>query len=572
MSFCTYSKEFTANLYTSVENAFLTKYLPIADGDAVRVYLYGLYLCQCAQEFDAVNTAKLLKMTPEKLVDIFRFWEEFDLVRILSRDPLYVEYLPVSSSVGKPKPIRAEKYAEFNRGLYRLLQRAQKQFQPYELIRIVEFLENNPMEPQALLLIAEYCVNKDGKQVTCNHILNKAKLFVKDHKLTYEQVENELRDFNLNYKKLEKIFQCLNISRKPTENDYEYLNKWLANGMKLNAVYACAERLQNGTLATLDRLIDELCEKNVYTEENTREYLKNREKITDVVFAVARRLGVKVQNPRAFADEYVEKWLERGYDAESLSLLASLCMKLGYGFPEMDALLGTLYAEGLIDEEGINAYCAGKNKELRLLQKIQSTCGVMKKSQSTLDMLNTWKSWNFSDEMILEAARRSANASAPLPYMNKLLSEWKREGCFTPAALENRQPSPTPRTQKNDYRTEAAIAADERSERERHYAELRQRAEQRAEKARAEAEKNADFTKAESEIKKGEIELARAEIYSPEKLPALERQLAEARRARAEALAKLRLTEKELSPQYRCARCADTGFLPNGKMCDCYKK
>ena len=44
MSFSAYSKEFTANMYTTVENQFITKYLPQADRDAVRAYLYALYL------------------------------------------------------------------------------------------------------------------------------------------------------------------------------------------------------------------------------------------------------------------------------------------------------------------------------------------------------------------------------------------------------------------------------------------------------------------------------------------------------------------------------------------------
>ena len=155
MSFSTFSKDFTANMYTSVENQFITKYLPQADGDCVRAYLYGLYLCQCAEDFDAANAAKLLGIPLKKLVDIFVFWEECDLVRVLSRDPLFVEYLPVNTAVGKPKSIRPEKYAEFNREFYKLLQRAKKDFKPYEMQRILEFLENNPIEQQAFLLVAE---------------------------------------------------------------------------------------------------------------------------------------------------------------------------------------------------------------------------------------------------------------------------------------------------------------------------------------------------------------------------------------------------------------------------------
>ena len=84
--------------------------------------------------------------------------------------------------------------------------------------------------------------------------------------------------------------------------------------------------------------------------------------------------------------------------------------------------------------------------------------------------------------MILEAAKRSANSSHPLSYMNKLLSEWKRTGAFSAAEIpEKTSPVAT-------YKSEAAIAADKRTEREQFYAARRQKALSLAEAARANAE------------------------------------------------------------------------------------
>lgn len=567
MSFSTFSKEFNANMFTSVENQFINKYLPQADGDAVRAYLYGLYLCQCAEEFDAESAAKLLRIPMKKFIDIFGFWEECDLVRILSREPLYVEFLPVNAAVGKPKSIRPEKYAEFNRELYKLLQKAGKDFKPYEMQRILEFLENNPMEQQAFLLVAEYCAKKDGEKLTASHILNKAAKLCRERKYTYEQVDRDLADFNTHEKELSKIFTLLGIYRKPQESDYDFLDKWSALGMELRAVYACAETLKKGSLSTLDQLVTELNEKNARTEEEAREYLRLREERASVVYKVARKLGVKVQNPGPYCEEFAEKWLDRGYDEESLTLLAALCLKLGYGFTEMDTLIDTLYAGGVVDGTGVKEYCASRDRQFRLIQRIQSICGVVKKTQSALDMVAAWQSWCFSEEMILEAAKRSANASAPLPYMNKLLSEWKRLGVGTVSEI----PEKSAATAKQDYRSEAAIAADKRSDRERFYAARRNAAQSLADRARAAAEKDEEFREAESILKKGEIELARAEISAPGSIAGIEAKLGEARKKRAAALVRLHLTESDLLPSYACKKCSDTGFLPNGKPCDCYQ-
>ncbi len=566
MSFSAFSKDFTANMYTSVENQFITKYLPQADGDAVRVYLYGLYLCQCGNEFDAASAAKLLGIPYKRFAEIYDFWEECDLVHVLSREPLFVEYLPVSSAVGKPKTVRPEKYAEFNRELYKLLQKAGREFRPFEMQKLLEFLEKEPMEQQAFLLVVEYCVKKDGEKLSFSHVINKAQKLCRESKYTYEQVEADLADFNVHERELSRIFALIGVYRKPQEGDYDFLEKWLSQGMRIEAVYAAAEYLKKGTLPTLDLLVGELLEREATDEEHAREYLARREALASVVYKVARKLGVKVQNPRPFADEYAEKWTERGYDEESLSLLAGLGMKLGYGFPELDALIDTLYRAGTVDGESVKAYCAARDRELRLLQRIQAVCGVVKKTQSALDMIAIWRNeWNFSDEMIEEAARRSFGASSPLPYMNKLLSEWKRAGAVTVAEI------PARKTERPELKAEAAVAADRRAERDRFYAVRRNAAQSAAERARAEAGKDEAFRNADAAVRKGEIALAKAELYSPADAARLSEELEGARRARLFALARLGLSEADLTPKYFCKKCSDTGFLPDGKPCDCYE-
>ena len=567
MSFAAFSKDFASNMFTSVENQFITKYLPQADGDAVRVYLYGLYLCQVAGDFDAATCASLLKLSEQRLQDIFSFWEECDLVRILSRRPLFVEYLPVNAAVGRPKTVRPEKYAAFNRELFKILQRAQKDFKPYEMQRILEFLENNPMQQEAFLLVAEYCAKKDGEKLSCGHILNKAAKLVREHKYTYEQVEADLADFHLREKELSRLFTLLGIYRKPQESDYAFPEKWSALGMTEGAVAACAETLGKGSLASLDMLVTELHEKGAVSEKEAREYLARRKEEADIVYKVARKLGVRVQNPRTFCEEYAEKWLERGYDADSLTALAGVAMKLSYGFPEFDAMLEGLYAEGIVDEKSVGDYCAARDRQFRLLQKIQAACGVVKKTPAALDMIETWRGWNFSDAMIAEAAKRAAEAAAPLPYINKLLSEWKREGVMQPADI----PARSERAPHGEYKNEAAIAADARSERERFYAARRAKAETRARKAAELAEKDAAFVRADGAVKKGEIELAKAEVFAPSTLPTIRERVEAARRARTAALANLGLTDADFLPRYACTKCSDTGFLPDGKMCDCYR-
>jgi DNA replication protein DnaD len=57
--------------------------------------------------------------------------------------------------------------------------------------------------------------------------------------------------------------------------------------------------------------------------------------------------------------------------------------------------------------------------------------GISRKPNSwDRENLANWRKWNFSDEMILEAAKRSAGISNPIPYMNAILSRWKNSGIY----------------------------------------------------------------------------------------------------------------------------------------------
>ena len=126
MAFCTFSKDFDTG-YTVVENKFITKYLPEADGFAVQVYLSGLLLCQKNDvEFSIRSMAEVLRTTEEAIQHAYAFWEDYDLVEILSREPFTVQYLPVRSTTGKPKKTHYEQYADFNKELQRKMQKVGK--------------------------------------------------------------------------------------------------------------------------------------------------------------------------------------------------------------------------------------------------------------------------------------------------------------------------------------------------------------------------------------------------------------------------------------------------------------
>ena len=580
MAFCSFSKD-NDNAYTIVENKFITKYLPEADGFAVKVYLYGLFLCENNDsDFSARSMAEVLKTTEEKIREVFAFWQDYDLVEILAQEPFTVQYLPVRSAIGKPKKVRYEQYADFNKELQRKMQKVGKFISAGDYIKYMRFLEENDIQPQAFLLIAEYCINKQGAAISPSYIFNKTKKLIRNGHTTYEQVEKELSSYNAHEGDILNIFNALSIfGRSPDETDYALFIKWTETlGFSTESILATAKKIKRGSMNALDMVLDELFAKEKTDKTAVEEYLSGRETLTNLTFRLGRKLGVKVQNPAVYVDEYVEKWYNYGFEENSLLDLALFCLKTERGsFESMHDLVKTLFKDGVVSADGVKAFLKGKNDELKLFTKIQGICGGLRKSETNLALIKTWREWKFSDEMILEAATRSASGANPVPYMNKILSDWKQKEIYTLSAIPEKPISNnlggagTSSTAKSGYVNPSIEAANAKSDRDRYYALLREKAQSRAEKFLEKANANGRFKEITAELSKMEIALAKAEVFEPQNLPALQDKKKALLQERKNILSGLKIQEKDLLPQFTCANCSDTGFLPNGVACNCYK-
>ena len=576
MAFCSFSKD-TDGGYTIVDNKFITKYLPEADGFSIQVYLYGLYLCENREtDFSIRSMAEVLKTTEEELRQAFAFWEDYDLVAILSQEPFIVQYLPVRSANGRPKKIRYEKYADFNKELQRKMQKVGKFVSSNDYLKYMNFLEENTMQPQAFLLIAEYCITKQGDAVSPSYLFNKAKKLIRNGIVTYEQVEKELSNYNANEGALIAVFNAMNsYMHTPDENDYALYRKWIEEfGFSKDSILATAKRLKKGSITSLDLTLSELFEKEKKAPEDIETYLSEREYLINLVFRIGRKLGAKIQNPAPYVDEYVGKWYTYGFEESSLLDLALFCMKTERNdFNSMHELIQKLFTEGILSTDAVKEYLKEKNADLKLLTKLREICPGIRNISIGLSMLLTWREWKFDDAMILEAGKRSAGSNNPIPYINKILSDWKRLDVYAIKDIPDNKTTGVGTNSSSNSRSfvnPVIEAINAKADRERYYATLREKAQSRADKFMAKANKNERFKAIATALSKMEISLAKAEVFEPNKLPALTEEKATLLQERRALLASLGIEEWQLQPQYACAQCQDTGFLPSGVACNCY--
>ena len=567
MGFCSYSKEFSLASFTGIENQFIQKYMPMADGDAVKVYVFGLFLCQnMQQEYSLAEAAATLNLSEEKMIDLFKFWEDFDLLEIVSYQPFAVRYFPADYAKGKPKRIRTEKYSEFNKAVQSLMPK--KMISANEFMRYFSVMEEYAIKPEALLMIIRYCIDLKGENISQNYILQVAKNFAAEGATTVEQVEKKLSDYVVQSTDIASILRALGSSKKPEPDDYKLLKKWTNEfGFELTAIRFVASLYKKSTLKKLDDVLQELYSNKKFTEQEIRDFLSRKNEIRSLTISIAKELGVYCQIIDTYVDNFVSKWLAAGYEDSSLLQLAKYCFRRERkSFEHMDELISKLLAQGVVSAESIVTYMENEAREQEFAAQVLKTAGVSRRVNAwDRECLHTWRTWNFSDEMILKAAEIAVGKTSPLPYITSVLSSWKSKNIFNVDQLSKEQPKETFYQKQAREEQEAEFRKKVQS----YYFNLRERAQDRADHYGKRARANPLFLQNEEEIKSTEIRLAKAEALGGDVAETATR-LKDLRAQRAALLKEMHLTEAMLTPQYRCKKCNDTGFDSNGNVCSCY--
>ena len=110
MALISVSDGFAKKSFTSVENKFITKYMPVLDPVAVKVYLFALYILNNGlTSYSLEDLATRLSITSDEAKNYFEYLEEFELVSIVSHSPFEVKILEAENA----KKIQAGKIRRF---------------------------------------------------------------------------------------------------------------------------------------------------------------------------------------------------------------------------------------------------------------------------------------------------------------------------------------------------------------------------------------------------------------------------------------------------------------------------
>lgn len=315
---------------TNVPNDFIDRYLPRANGEYVKLYLYLLRIVSSGKEISLEAVAEALEYTEKDIRRALSYWEkegilglDFDAGGSLtgicfydfektSETPEHTAEAAATQEAPKRSVPSADRIATLSEqeDIKELIFIAEKYIgkplSPSEISNILYFYDELHFSRDLIEYLIEYCVSKGSNS---RHYMEKVALeWAKEGIRTVNEAKQSTNLYNRNYY---KIFNALGIkNRGLTPTDTKYMDCWLNTyhfTMEI-ILEACARTIsqtQQPSFQYADKILSEWHSSNV-------------RHLSDIKPLDAEHLKKKTEKPKTAPTNKFNNFHQRDYDFEQL--------------------------------------------------------------------------------------------------------------------------------------------------------------------------------------------------------------------------------------------------------------
>lgn len=426
MPFCSFDQH--AGMYdsTPIENMFLLEYLPTAPDDFLRVYLYARMLCLHPELGDGMESvARALHLEEDTVYDAMTYWERLGLVkRMTDRPPTYA-ILPVMQCMsGLTNPMESDyyEYRDFNANLQAIF--GSELLQPKQYAMANDWINILGFTQDAVLKMVEekYRRSRAKKPHGFFNKLNEtAAQWAERGIRTVDDVTRALESDGQVEKTAVAVMKRLSMNRNATADELKLVSRWL-NEWRLShedVLDACSEttKSRTPTFAYLNSILE------------TR--VNGGADRFGGIKAVLRELGSNGQPTPEQLKWFGEK-VEQGFEPETIRFAAIQCTrKRKNSFEYLDWMISEWAKLGLYMHQDADAYVQAMNQlheEVREILKISGTDRAVQPGD--IERYNSWTG-RFARDLIAYAAGLAKGMDKPMLYIDKVLSQWEKDGVST---------------------------------------------------------------------------------------------------------------------------------------------
>lgn len=443
MAFCKYSTSLVESANISIDVKFLNDYVPIAPGNCLKVYLYGLLKCQNSAGYD--NTIESfeenLGLTKQDVLDCFLYWQDQNLVQILETDPIEVRYLPTKDNLRNLKKIDNKKYASFIIEIQEII--SGRQINPNEFYKYIDFIEYYHIQPCDFNMIVKYCVDQKGNNINSNYILTVARVWADEGIRTAEKIEEKIAGLTLLTSDANQVAKALKFKGNLSIEHQQMYEKWTKSyGFVLNNILSLAKKVsiktKNG-FEMLDKMLTKYYGLKLFSFGEMQEYEANKADLISLAKDINKNLGIYYESVENEVETYIIPWLNKGFNEQSLLQISNFCFKSNVRTLEgMEQTVQKFHKLGLVSVSSIDNHLSEIIATDKKIKEYLTKLNIDRRVNSfDRSFYRTWTyTYKFSDEIINYALDLSISKVNGMQYANALLTDWYDKGLKTLAEIK----------------------------------------------------------------------------------------------------------------------------------------
>lgn len=229
---------------TQIENIFIEDFMPVADGDFVKVYLYAFKHKDSQSDFELTNEilATNLGLHLADVEDAWTYWEGEGLIKkyikvdgtydieFLSLRNYYIENMGPQVRIPDPSPtdnLVAQMESDQIRAMFNEVDyHMRRTTTPTEKMEILSWITSYNMGPDMISLAFEYCTEKK-KKISVNYVRAVVMSWYDKGLSTIEAIEEEIKKSDEKYVRKNQVLRKLGLQyRAVSEPEIELINSW----------------------------------------------------------------------------------------------------------------------------------------------------------------------------------------------------------------------------------------------------------------------------------------------------------------------------------------------------------
>ncbi len=296
---------------TNIPDIFFTEYLPEANGDFVKVYLYILFLSKYDKDIKVNDLCKKLGLSLKVIQDAIKYWEDqnvlvrkntgfvFNSLQELELHHLYKPRVSLSAE-------QIQKSAESQKRAKTIEYINNKFFSglmPTTWYPDIElWFKKYEFDDEVMIALFEYCFDKSA--LHRNYIQAVADAWSKNSVKSYNDLE-------LYYSRQEKvnkvanmIIKKLNISRALSVYEFNYVEKWVVDfAFSFDIIEIALKRTTskaNFSFEYIDKLLTDWHDRKFTTPEQVQNFIEDMKQKNKDVKQLEKKTGYQKYDQRSY--------------------------------------------------------------------------------------------------------------------------------------------------------------------------------------------------------------------------------------------------------------------------------